>query len=198
VEYEVANWLDKNKDPLQDDLQLAMKNSKHQFVANLFSDDFGLGGPAVVVSDAKTGMAVEQKKSGNLALAASGSSTQKGANFRTVATQYKEQLDLLMDTLLATNPHFVRCIIPNLKKATHNLVPYLVLEQLRCNGVLEGIRISRKGFPNRLPYGEFLRRYYILHPVMRRQEPGKCSIVFFFIFILFIFLACLTGRPFRS
>jgi len=56
------------------------------------------------------------------------------------------------------------------KKAGH-LVAHLVLDQLRCNGVLEGIRISRKGFPNRIVYAEFVRRYYILHPDIRRSVP---------------------------
>src|SRR5690242_7545886 len=113
-----------------------MKNSDRKFVANLFDESFGLNPNAGQwVSDAKTGMAVEAKKSGNLAPGAT-SATSKGANFLTVASAYKEQLNQLMDTLLSTSPHFVRCIIPNLEKKAGKLVCPLVLEQLRCNGVL--------------------------------------------------------------
>ena len=39
---------------------------------------------------------------------------------------------------------------------------HLILHQLACNGVLEGIRICRKGFPNRLQYPEFKQRLYTI------------------------------------
>ena len=44
------------------------------------------------------------------------------------------------------------------------MIAHLVLHQLRCSGVLEGIRICRLGFPNRMPYGDVKQRYRILNP----------------------------------
>uniref|UniRef100_T1GTH2 Myosin motor domain-containing protein n=1 Tax=Megaselia scalaris TaxID=36166 RepID=T1GTH2_MEGSC len=84
--------------------------------------------------------------------------------FRTVSHLYKEQLAKLMDTLRNTNPNFVRCIIPNHEKRAGKIDAPLVLDQLRCNGVLEGIRICRQGFPNRIPFQEFRQRYELLTP----------------------------------
>merc|ERR1719299_102070 len=86
----------------------------------------------------------------------------KGSAFQTISGKHKEALNSLMATLYATHPHFVRCIIPNQLKQCGLIDSALVLHQLQCNGVLEGIRICRKGFPNRIVYPEFFQRYKIL------------------------------------
>merc|ERR1711981_1258776 len=87
-----------------------------------------------------------------------------GAALQTVSSAHKESLGRLMTNLKSTDPHFVRCIVPNEHKNPGVMDPHLTLHQLRCNGVLEGIRICRKGYPNRLPYADFKQRYKILNP----------------------------------
>merc|ERR1712226_1625159 len=99
----------------------------------------------------------EEKKSGK-------KKKSKGAAFMTVSALHRESLSKLMTNLKSTQPHFVRCIIPNEHKKPGLMEAHLVLHQLRCNGVLEGIRICRKGFPNRIPYADFKQRYRILNP----------------------------------
>ena len=139
VEYSTDGWLEKNKDPLNDNVTRLLAASSDKHVADLFADcadgDDDLGGTR---SRVKKGL------------------------FRTVAQRHKEQLSSLMNQLHSTHPHFVRCIIPNHKKRPKQLHAPSVLDQLRCNGVLEGIRIARTGFPNRLPFSEFRSRYEVL------------------------------------
>ncbi|KAG0224755.1 hypothetical protein BGW41_004968 [Actinomortierella wolfii] len=140
VEYRTSGWLDKNKDPLNENITRLLAQSSEKFVAQLFSD-------YLVEEEDFT---VRNR-------------TKKGA-FRTVAQRHKEQLRALMDHLYATRPHFVRCILPNEEKRAGKIHVPLVLDQLRCNGVLEGIRICRAGFPNRILFAEFRQRYEILSP----------------------------------
>ncbi|KAG9333855.1 hypothetical protein JZ751_010005 [Albula glossodonta] len=78
-------------------------------------------------------------------------------------SNYFENLGKLMTNLRSTHPHFVRCLIPNESKTPGLMENFLVIHQLRCNGVLEGIRICRKGFPSRILYGDFKQRYKVLN-----------------------------------
>ncbi|XP_075997481.1 myosin, heavy chain 7B, cardiac muscle, beta a [Genypterus blacodes] len=144
VPYNIFGWLDKNKDPLNETVVLCFQKSANKLLAALYE--------SYVSSDS-----VEQRHG-------SKEKRKKGASFQTVSQLHKENLNKLMTNLRSTQPHFVRCIIPNETKTPGIIDSFLVLHQLRCNGVLEGIRICRKGFPNRMVYAEFKQRYRILNP----------------------------------
>ncbi|XP_049524313.1 myosin heavy chain, muscle-like isoform X11 [Dermacentor silvarum] len=141
VPYNLSGWLEKNKDPLNDCVVDQFKKGSNALLQAIFEDHPGLG-------------AAEDKggKGGR----------KKGSGFQTVSGLYREQLNKLMATLNSTSPHFVRCIIPNETKSPGVIDSHLVMHQLTCNGVLEGIRICRKGFPNRMIYPDFKQRYGIL------------------------------------
>merc|ERR1712066_622571 len=91
-----------------------------------------------------------------------GKKKKMGSGPKTVTSVYLAQLTSLMDTLNATEPHFIRCLVPNTHKQPGMVEPPLIMHQLTCNGVLEGIRICMRGFPNRMLYPDFKARYAIL------------------------------------
>ncbi|XP_011506379.1 PREDICTED: myosin heavy chain, muscle isoform X8 [Ceratosolen solmsi marchali] len=158
VPYNITGWLEKNKDPLNDTLVDQYKKSGNKLLVEIFADHPGQSGDA----GGKGG----------------GGRGKKGGGFSTVSSSYKEQLNNLMTTLRATQPHFVRCIIPNELKQPGVIDSHLVMHQLTCNGVLEGIRICRKGFPNRMIYPDFKLRYKIIAPAACEKaggDPKKCA-----------------------
>eukprot|EP00064_Thunnus_orientalis_P005906 superscaffoldBa00000596_g5920 len=144
VPYNILGWLDKNKDPLNETVVACFQKSANKLLASLYENY--IGSDSV---ESKPGVKEKRKKA---------------ASFQTVSQLHKENLNKLMTNLRCTQPHFVRCIIPNETKTPGVIDSFLVLHQLRCNGVLEGIRICRKGFPNRMLYAEFKQRYRILNP----------------------------------
>ncbi|XP_037131843.1 myosin-7 isoform X1 [Syngnathus acus] len=144
VDYNINNWLVKNKDPLNETVVGLFQKSNLKLLSLLFANYAGSD------STADGGKAKGSKK--------------KGSSFQTVSALHRENLNKLMTNLRSTHPHFVRCIIPNETKTPGAMENPLVMHQLRCNGVLEGIRICRKGFPNRILYGDFKQRYRILNP----------------------------------
>nr|XP_014342953.1 PREDICTED: myosin-7 isoform X2 [Latimeria chalumnae] len=142
VDYNISNWLVKNKDPLNETVVALYQKSSLKLLAILFAN--------YTSADS-----FPEKGKG---------SKKKGSSFQTVSALHRENLNKLMTNLRSTHPHFVRCIIPNETKTPGAMDNALVMHQLRCNGVLEGIRICRKGFPNRILYGDFRQRYRILNP----------------------------------
>ncbi|XP_071547313.1 myosin heavy chain, muscle-like isoform X2 [Panulirus ornatus] len=142
VPYNLTGWLEKNKDPLNDTVVDQLKKASNNLSVEIFIDHPGQSGGA------DTG--------------GKGGKRAKGSGFQTVSGMYREQLNKLMTTLMSTSPHFIRCIIPNELKQSGVIDAALVMHQLTCNGVLEGIRICRKGFPNRMLYPDFKHRYSIL------------------------------------
>uniref|UniRef100_A0A3Q2WDD9 Myosin-10-like n=1 Tax=Haplochromis burtoni TaxID=8153 RepID=A0A3Q2WDD9_HAPBU len=165
VDYKANDWLVKNMDPLNDNVASLLHQSSDHFVSELWKEVDRIVGLDQVSSG---------ESSAPVTFGAAGLKTKKGM-FRTVGQLYKESLTKLMATLRNTNPNFLRCIIPNHEKRPGKLSPHLVLDQLRCNGVLEGIRICRQGFPNRIPFQEFRQRYEILTPnaIPRTFMDGK-------------------------
>merc|ERR1711997_649195 len=144
VSYNVTAWLDKNKDPVNDTVADVIKHSvDNEILLLIWADHPGQSFPEEEAS--KDG---KKKK-------------KKGAS-KTVSGVYLVQLNSLMETLHATEPHFIRCIVPNNHKKPLMVEPPLIMHQLTCNGVLEGIRICMRGFPNRILYPEFKQRYWIL------------------------------------
>ncbi|KAK1795182.1 hypothetical protein P4O66_010359, partial [Electrophorus voltai] len=192
VDYKADEWLVKNMDPLNDNVASLLHQSSDHFISELWREDiqtlprvYFFDSYATLQTNGSDSMerivGLDQVASGGLSegsgpvtFGAAGLKTKKGM-FRTVGQLYKESLTKLMATLRNTNPNFLRCIIPNHEKRAGKLSPHLVLDQLRCNGVLEGIRICRQGFPNRIPFQEFRQRYEILTPnaIPRTFMDGK-------------------------
>ncbi|XP_026020429.1 myosin heavy chain, fast skeletal muscle-like [Astatotilapia calliptera] len=143
VDYNITGWLDKNKDPLNDSVVQLYQKSSNKLLGFLYAAHAG----------AEEAAGGGGKKGGK----------KKGGSFQTVSALFRENLAKLMTNLRSTHPHFVRCLIPNETKTPGLMENFLVIHQLRCNGVLEGIRICRKGFPSRILYGDFKQRYKVLN-----------------------------------
>merc|ERR1711992_523084 len=139
VSYNVTGWLEKNKDPVNDTVVDILKRSTCELMVTLWMDHPGQSAPP---DDGKK----KKKKGGG----------------KTVASVYLVQLGELMATLNITEPHFIRCIVPNTHKKPLETETPLIMHQLTCNGVLEGIRVCMLGFPNRMLYRDYKARYMVL------------------------------------
>ncbi|CAN0909026.1 VIII-1 [Linum grandiflorum] len=157
VSYDTTGFLEKNRDLLHmDSIQLLSSCSCH--LPQIFASNMLAQSEKPVVGPLhKAGGADSQKLS--------------------VATKFKGQLFQLMKRLESTTPHFIRCIKPNNIQSPRSYEQGLVLQQLRCCGVLEVVRISRSGFPTRMTHQKFARRYgFLLLESAISQDPLGVSV----------------------
>ncbi|XP_060917897.1 unconventional myosin-Vb isoform X1 [Labrus mixtus] len=148
VEYQCEGFLEKNRDTVYDEQINILKASQFQLVADLFHE--------------KDDAAPSKSSRVNVRAAKSVPKAPNREHRKTVGHQFRSSLHLLMETLNATTPHYVRCIKPNDEKEAFSFDSRRAVQQLRACGVLETIRISAAGYPSRWTYPDFFSRYRVL------------------------------------
>uniref|UniRef100_A0A8C2SH09 Myosin VB n=1 Tax=Capra hircus TaxID=9925 RepID=A0A8C2SH09_CAPHI len=150
VEYLSDGFLEKNRDTVYEEQINILKASKFPLVADLFHD--GKDSAPATTASSKINIRPSRRP-----MKASNKEHKK-----TVGYQFRSSLHLLMETLNATTPHYVRCIKPNDEKLPFHFNSKRAVQQLRACGVLETIRISAAGYPSRWSYHDFFNRYRVL------------------------------------
>uniref|UniRef100_A0A8D0DDM7 Myosin X, like 1 n=1 Tax=Sander lucioperca TaxID=283035 RepID=A0A8D0DDM7_SANLU len=152
VLYDVRGILEKNRDTFRDDILFILKDSRLDFIYDLFERVGSRNG------DETLKMGTARRKP-------------------TVSSQFRDSLHSLMATLSASNPFFVRCIKPNMDKKANQFDPDVVLNQLRYSGMLETVKIRRAGFPVRRTFKDFYSRYKMIlkNKIHSDDEKQSCS-----------------------
>uniref|UniRef100_A0A8C5I393 Myosin VAa n=1 Tax=Gouania willdenowi TaxID=441366 RepID=A0A8C5I393_GOUWI len=165
VEYQCDGFLEKNKDTVNEEQINVLKASKFDLLVELFHDEEKAISPTGQVpgTGGRTRLSIKPDKSRDKS---------SKEHKKTVGCQFRNSLQMLMETLNATTPHYVRCIKPNDFKMAFSFDPKRAVQQLRACGVLETIRISAAGFPSRWTYQEFFSRYRVLM-VQKDVLPDK-------------------------
>ncbi|KAM4749654.1 unconventional myosin-Va isoform 3-T3 [Rhinophrynus dorsalis] len=157
VEYQCEGFLEKNKDTVFEEQIKVLKSSKFKLLTELFQEEEQIVSPTSAPSSGRTLLSRTSLRPAK----AKPDQTSK-EHKKTVGHQFRNSLHLLMETLNATTPHYVRCIKPNDFKYPFTFDSKRAVQQLRACGVLETIRISAAGFPSRWTYQEFFSRYRVL------------------------------------
>ncbi|XP_049321456.1 unconventional myosin-Vb [Astyanax mexicanus] len=160
VQYECVGFLDKNRDTVFEEPINIMRASQSDLVAELFQQQSA--GGSISASSVPNGGVRSGKRAHR-------------EHKLTVGFQFRQSLQLLMDTLNSTTPHYVRCIKPNDLKKSFMFDPKRAVQQLRACGVLETVRISAAGYPSRWTYEEFFGRYRVLLRGYSAQEDLRVS-----------------------
>ncbi|KAK5857623.1 hypothetical protein PBY51_010853 [Eleginops maclovinus] len=145
VLYDGRGILEKNRDTFRDDILNMLKDSRLDFIYDLFE---------------KVGSRNNEEKMGT------------ARRKPTVSSQFRDSLHSLMASLSVSNPFFIRCIKPNMEKNPSIFSPEVVLNQLRYSGMLETVKIRRAGFPVRRTFKDFAIRYKI---IQKEKSPSSSA-----------------------
>jgi len=137
VEYETDGFVEKNKDELPREATDLLMSSSSAFVREL---------AAIISSSSSSSVAP----------------TRGGKKSVTVGGHFASQLQSLRAKIELTSPHYVRCLKPNGLLVPDHFDPLMIVEQLRCAGVVEAVRVSRVGYPQRYNHSQFVSRYRTL------------------------------------
>jgi len=151
VEYNTANFLEKNRDDLPKETTELLMSSSNPFLVGLGKI---LCEKSVALNASNSAMSRGNRKQ----LQRAASSILRDS----VGSQFSSQLQLLRKRIESTAPHYVRCLKPNDDLVPNSFDPLVIADQLRCAGVLEAIRVSRVGFPHRYFHDHFVQRYSLL------------------------------------
>ncbi|KAM4829772.1 unconventional myosin-Vc [Thomomys bottae] len=166
VEYKCEGFLEKNRDTVYDMLIEILRESKFHLCAKFFQENPTPSSPFGSMITVRSAKQIFKPNS---------------RHFRTtVGNKFRSSLSLLMETLNATTPHYVRCIKPNDQKLPFEFDSKRIVQQLRACGVLETIRISAQSYPSRWTYIEFYSRYGILMTQTElsfRDKKEVCKVV---------------------
>ena len=136
VEYDTDGFVEKNKDELPREATDLLLSSSSEFVKQL----------AGIISSSA---APEPPKG---ARAGPKKSVTVGGHFSKQLAELRGKIDL-------TSPHYVRCLKPNGALVPDHFDPLMIVQQLRCAGVVEAVRVSRVGYPQRYNHAQFVTRY---------------------------------------
>ncbi|KAJ1748397.1 Myosin type-2 heavy chain 1 [Coemansia sp. RSA 1821] len=160
VEYQADGFVEKNRDTVPDEIQNVLKASRGPLLPELLAPQ--------QKSDQQQ-QSDQQQPAARLSV--------RAARKPTLGSVFKHSLVNLMETIAATDSHYIRCIKPNEAKEAWKFDAPMVLAQLRACGVLETIRISCAGYPSRLPIPDFILRYgVLLNDSARLPSPEEASV----------------------
>ncbi|TDH70457.1 hypothetical protein CCR75_003224 [Bremia lactucae] len=171
VLYDAEGFVEKNKDSLQTDLLELLGSSSNGLMSIVFGND----SKTAFMTDADLSVRLAtMMESGRRSVV-----SRKTSSFmqETVSYKFKAQLSLLMSDISRTDVHYVRCIKPNSQKSPNIYEIDAVVNQLRCAGVVEAIRITRSAFPNKMAHEKFLRRFVMLKSKQSTKMTNKSTTV---------------------